>query len=189
LPTYEWKNDAGETKRVSKAHKRRGVWELADSDWGSGVPTKGRTPIWCPRNSGLSQLPVSVLEKVIFVLGPMNRQDAQLTSLKRGVSRGGAQLAGHALESLRTAGPGPGWATEEFQARLDELIPRSWNCRPYGKEHQCEFVKLCFKHSGWQDPLSLGFVPRRPHHAPELEQAISRGLIVAEAEEEQEEDQ
>jgi hypothetical protein len=189
LPTYEWKNDAGETKRVSKAHKRRGVWELADSDWGLWRAYQGSDPDMVPEEFWARQLPVSVLEKVIFVLGPMNRQDAQLTSLKRGFlgEERSWQATLWSLYELQVQGLG--WATEEFQARLDELIPRSWNCRPYGKEHQCEFVKLCFKHSGWQDPLSLGFVPRRPHHAPELEQAISRGLIVAEAEEEQEEDQ
>ena len=33
LPAREWKNEANETKRISKAHRRRGIWELEKSDW------------------------------------------------------------------------------------------------------------------------------------------------------------
>jgi hypothetical protein len=77
-----------------------------------------------------------------------------------------------------------GWASPEFQTLLDQLVPCSWECRPYGKEHQCEFVRICHRDQGWQDPIGSGyFVPRRPHHAPELEQAIARGLLVADTQE------
>ena len=75
------------------------------------------------------------------------------------------------------------WESPEFQTLLDRLVPCSWQCRPYGKEHQCEFVKICHRHEGWQDPIGSGhYVPRRPHHAAELEQAVARGLILEQAE-------
>jgi hypothetical protein len=35
---------------------------------------------------------------------------------------------------------------------------------------------------GWDDPLGSGqYQPRLPHHTPELQQAIARGLLPAEA--------
>jgi hypothetical protein len=42
---------------------------------------------------------------------------------------------------------------------------------------------------GWDDPIGSGqYQPRRPHHDPELQQAIARGLLVAEAGEVEEEE-
>jgi hypothetical protein len=82
------------------------------------------------------------------------------------------------------------WASPEFQAKLDELVPQSWNCRPFGKEHQCEMTKICFRESGWDNPLAMGgYQPRLPHHTPETEQAVARGLLAEEALELDEEDE
>jgi hypothetical protein len=52
---------------------------------------------------------------------------------------------------------------------LDLSFPQRWDqCAPsFGKP--CQFRKLC--HSGMDvDPLAAGFVPRTPHHTPEVEQ-------------------
>lgn len=191
VPAYEWINEAGEKKTKSKAHKRRGVWQMAESDWALWQAYQGSDPDMVPEEFWVRQLPQSVLDKVIFVLGPMNPQIAQLDSLRRGMNTEEARWQDTLwrLYEFQTT-TGKGWATPEFQHLLDELIPRSWNCRPFGKEHQCEMVPICFKHEGWQEPLSSGrFQPRRPHHLPETEQATSRGLLLAETEAIQEEDQ
>jgi hypothetical protein len=141
-----------------------------------------------PEEFWARQLPTSVLDKVVFVLGPLNRQDAQLLSLRRSFDAEEERWQ-ETLWKLYEVQQQPGhtWETDAFQQALDRLVPRSWNCRPYGREHQCEFVPLCFRHAGWQSPASINFIPRRPHHLPETEQAVARGLLIEEAEEIEEE--
>ena len=69
----------------------------------------------------------------------------------------------------------------EYQALLNALMPRSYNCRRFGKRHACQFEMLCFYREGWANPLGGGhYLPRRPHHQPELDQAIGRGLMLPE---------
>ena len=184
LPSYMWINDAGEKKTASKAHKRKGVWHLTDSDWAVWQAYKGSDPTLPAEEFWVRQLPKSVLDKIVFVLGPMNRQDQQIQSLRRGFigEEDRWQQILWQLYEQQTAGVG--WATPGFQRLLDELVPRSWDCRRFGKEHECEFIPICFKHAGFEDPIGSGrYVPRRPHHAPELEQAIDRGLLPDEGEE------
>ena len=124
-----------------------------------------------------------MLDKICFILGPMNRQDQQLQVPAARVPRRRAPLAGRSLWSLyELQAQGHGWASDEYQAPLDQLVPCSWACRPFGKEHQCEFVPICHRHQGWDDPARHGhYQPRLPHHDPELHQAIARGLLPAEA--------
>jgi len=180
LPSYEWVDAAGETKRASRAHKKRGIWHLAESDWGTWRAYASGEPL-APEEFWARTLPPAVLDKVVFVLGPLNRQDAQLQSLTRGLLSEEQRWQQITWGLYETNVAGHLWASDEYQNTLDRTIPRSWNCRPFGKEYQCEFVPLCFKHSGWQDPASMGFVPRRPHHQPELDQAISRGLLISDS--------
>lgn len=73
------------------------------------------------------------------------------------------------------------WTHPTVQGELARSFPQSWNCQPYGRRHGCDFIKICQKEAGWQDPLAfLDYIPRRPHHEPELQQAIARGLLVPE---------
>jgi len=182
LPSYEWIADDGTTKRKTKAHRRRGVWTLDESDWPIWKAYASSNPGLTPEEFWVRFLPESVLDKVCFILGPMNRQDQQLQGLLRGFlgeERRWQEIL-WALYELQTQGHG--WASERFQARLDELVPCSWACRPFGKEHECEFVPICHRHTGWDDPLGSGhYQPRLPHHDPELQQAVARGLLPAEA--------
>lgn len=179
LPSYEWVDDLGETKRASRAHKRRGVWELEESDWSVWQAYRQQDPALTPEEFWVRFLPPSVLEKVCFLLGPMNRQDAQIKSVRQAMSGEEARWRATlwTLYELQAAG-GVGWATDAFQAKLAELVPASWNCRPFGKDHQCEFTPICHRYEGWEDPLGTGrFVPRQPHHEAERVQAVARGLL------------
>jgi hypothetical protein len=189
VPSYEWVNEAGEVKRKSKAHTRAGVWEIAKGDWPLWLAYHADDPELTPEEFWARQLPASVLDKIVFVLGPMNRQDTQLKSLLTCLDAEEAHWQDTLWQIYEyQQQPGCGWGSPNMQAMLDRWVPRSWECRRYGKEHQCEFIPICFKHSGWQDPTAMGFIPRRPHHAPELQQAIDRGLLVAESEEFEEEE-
>ncbi len=194
LPSYEWINEKGETKRKSKQHRRRGVWELPQSDWPTWRAYSGQDPDMPPEEFWVRTLPTAMLDKVCFVLGPMNRQDHQIEAMRRSIDADEErwQTDLWTLYALQTDydNPNPehrqvyGWASPEFQARLDTLVPCSWECRPYGREHQCEYVPICHRQEGWQDPLLSGrYVARRPHHQPELDQAVARGLLIEQAEE------
>lgn len=201
LPSWEWQNEAGETKRASKAHKRRGVWTLPDTNWPTWLAYHQQDPDMPPEEFWVRMLPPSVLEKVCFLLGPMNRQDQQLASLRvsmRADEERWQKVLWNLYEAQQPqpASDAPGttlsamtWDSPAFQRLLDELAPCSWTCRPFGKEHQCEFVPICHRMAGWQDPLSTGkYRARRPHHASEMAQAVARGLLVAETEEVEEDE-
>ena len=188
-PAYEWVDEAGEVKRAPRTHKRTGVWELAKSDWPAWVAHKAEDDALTPEECWVRLLPPSVLDKVCFVLGPMNRQDAQIASLRRSMAGEEARWR-ETLWRLYDAGQQHGWASETYQATLDAEVPCSWACRPFGREHQCEFFQLCHREAGWEDPLAGGrYVPRRPHHQIELETAVARGLLPPEAAEREAEDE
>jgi hypothetical protein len=192
LPAYEWISEAGEVKRASRAHKRRGVWELPESDWPTWRAYAAQDPAMTPEEFWVRMLPPSVLEKVCFLIGPLNRQDHQLQSLRTSLI-GEEQRWQEILWTLYEAQAGVtaevAWVDPKFQMLLDRLVPCSWQCRPFGKEHQCEFVPICHRHEGWQDPIASGrYQPRLPHHEPELQQAIARGLLPADAAERDEDE-
>jgi len=183
LPSYEWIDAEGQTKRKSKAHRRKGVWHLPESDWPTWRAYATANPEMSPAEFWVRMLPPSVLDKVCFILGPMNRQDHQLESLMRGFAGDEARWQQALWELYELQAAGHAWASDTFQHALDRIIPCSWNCRPFGREHECEFVPICHRHSGWEDPLGTGrYQPRLPHHQPELDQAVARGLLPAEAE-------
>jgi hypothetical protein len=71
------------------------------------------------------------------------------------------------------------WTHDDIQNLLDAYFPQSWDCQRFGKRYACAMVPICHHHPGWQDPFSIGFVNRRPHHPPEMAQAVARGLLPA----------
>lgn len=80
---------------------------------------------------------------------------------------------------------GGNWADQRYQDLLDDLIPQSNDCLRFGRP--CDMISICADlEPGWEDPLKVGYELRRPHHRPELEAAISRGLALPDAEDEEE---
>ncbi len=160
LPSYQYVDDEGNTRRASRQHVKRPTWEY-----------DGGVEAW------VRDLPDSVVESCVYLVGPLNRQDIQIARLKRQIVAE-ERLWQRRLWAIHEAG----W-TEEA---IDDQVPASWDCARYGARHTCEFVNLCFKHAGSEDPIGSGqFVPRRPHHASELETAIALGLLPESAEEEE----
>jgi len=168
LPSYEWAEPDGTVRRASRAHRKRGLWELGTSDWPYWLARLAQDPKVQPAEVWVESLPESVSSRILTLIGPLNRQDDQLASLVRAIPAEERRWQ----ERL--------WQLYESQGDpvlLDQLFPQSWHCRPFGREHQCPYVLICFKHEGWQDPIGSGhFRPRTPHHAPELLQARARGL-------------
>jgi hypothetical protein len=186
LPSYEWIDAQGQTKRAGRDYKKAPTFEYPF----------GGVEGW------VKQLPESVLKKQVFLIGPLIRQNLQVEALAR-------QIAGEEQKWQQTlwqlyekqqeilaygeAGMGTGTpvnvqAHPAFLAELDRLVPCSWNCRPFGAKHQCEFVHLCMQQAGWEDPIGSGlYAPRLPHHAPEKLQMSERGLLPEGLEVEEEE--
>jgi hypothetical protein len=189
LPAYQWTTDEGDVKRASRAHRRTGVWELAESDWPVWRAYQANDPTLTPEEFWVRLLPASLLERACFTLGPMNRQDQQLGATLRGMAGEEARWQETLWRLYELQQGGLTWASAAFQSELDRLVPCSWACRPFGKEHQCEFVPVCHRHQGWDDPIGSGqYQPRLPHHTPELEQAVARGLLPDGAEEARDEE-
>lgn len=180
---YEQKN-----KRLPKAFKKTGVWEIPP-ELTQGVETAEFWAKWIPNAARRKQL---------LVLGPFSRQTQMVEhfvdEMKGEEARWQAglwqlyDLSQQILEEHRadqTADPEPWWSRvwpdARFQALMDRLFPRSYECRRYGGRNRCVFEDPCLYREGWADPVGSGkFIERRPHHAAELAQAIARGLLLPE---------
>jgi hypothetical protein len=179
LPSYEWQDATGATKRAGREFKKAPTFEYPYGVEG-----------W------VKQLPESVLKKQIFIIGPLIRQNLQVEALARQIA-GEEEKWQAVLWKLyevqqqiidRGVDPARVQSHPEFLESLDRLVPASWNCRPFGAAHQCEFVHLCMHQAGWEDPIGSGlYAPRLPHHAPEKDQMIERGLMPEGLEVEEEE--
>ena len=181
LPSYEWVDQDGAIRRASRAHKRTGIWQIKDGDAPTWLAYRGQDHSQTAEEYWVRMLPESVLSKVCFLIGPMNRQDHQIASVRTSMAAEEDRWQGILWDLYEYQLHYP-WASPEFQSKLDQLIPQSWNCRPFGKDHQCEHYQICHKHEGWQDPIGSGsYQARLPHHTSELEQALARGFLVAEA--------
>lgn len=175
-PSYRYLLPDGTRKQVTRDYQKRGVWHISEGNWPQWENNKGNVD-QNPVELWVRQLPDDVLEKQLFLVGPMRVQETQLGMLLNQFPMEEERWRAN-LWALYETQQAHAWDTPAFQRDLDRLIPCSWNCRPFGASHECEFIPICFRQQGWEDPLSTGkFVPRVPHHTPELEQAVSRGLL------------
>lgn len=193
---YEyWDQYEGKQKRLPKAFKRTGIWEIPDEMLGV-IPETGeyesRPEFWA------KWMPSEARRKNLVVLGPFTRQSQMVEHFlqecageERRWQEGLWELHDAAMQILHeTYGPelpeGPVWweavwPDPRFQAQMDRLFPRSYECRRYGKRNRCVMEDACLYREGWADPVGSGkFIERRPHHADELQQAIDRGLLLPE---------
>lgn len=66
-----------------------------------------------------------------------------------------------------------------FMAFVETVVPRSWNCDPFGPDHPCGFQLICHDQvaTAATDPVGSGhYIYRTPHHQAEAEQMAARGL-------------
>lgn len=190
-PAYEWVDAAGKTRRVTREYQKAGLWELATTDWPDALRGFAANPGLQPEELWVELLPEDVLRKQVFLIGPMPYPEQQTRILCRqlvGEEHHWQEIAWKLYEEALTL-EGGFWATENFQALLDELVPASWDCNRFGESYRCQFWMICHREPGWEDPLGSGkYIARRPHHSAELEQAVARGLLPEQADEAEEED-
>lgn len=182
----------GKTKKLQRAFRKAGVWELPDHFLPTDDPAMGKAEFWA------KWIPGEVRRKQLVVLGPYSRQTqmvAHFTTEMQGeearwqeglwelYDAGQQILAEHQAD--QTADESVWWELvwpdPRFQAQMDRLFPRSYECRRYGARMRCQFEGVCLEREESQNPIGSGlFIPRRPHHRDELEQAIGRGLLIPE---------
>ena len=205
-PSYEWVDAEGKNRRLSKAFDKAPVWELPES-YLMGTNIASKAEFW------VKWIDSSHRRKNLILVGPLSRNTAMVEGFLEETlaeeARWGeivwklydrymevAQRIAHMEPaSPMTVAEVPWnwvWVHPDYQSLLNQLAPRSYACRRFGKRHACQNELLCFYREGWDDPLGKGlYIPRRPHHTPELDQAVARGLAlpdegVAEAGEETE---
>lgn len=166
---YDYVDEDGKKRRLGKDFKRRGVWLLEPELW-------QQEGIYSPSHYWVSWVaPTGALQSVWEPIGPIFREQWKLDQFLAQMvahEQGWQQILWRLYES------GLGWETAECQALLDQLVPmaRGEACQnAFGD--RCPNLRLCNREPGWETPELLGYLPRRPHHQPELDQAISRGLL------------
>lgn len=167
---YEWIDAEGAKRRLPKTFKKAPTWEYPE----------GGTVGWVKAlvASGQEQ----VLRDLLLEVGPLNPQQVVRERSLR--SWAAEELRWQekcwALYDVLMGEAGGEWSHPAFQAALDLHVPQSFKCREFGKDHQCVQKAQCFMEEGWEDPIGRqGMAPRVPHHEPEKQQAIARGLIAA----------
>lgn len=192
---YDYVGEDGKNHRLGKAWRKAGIWELPETLIPEGM-SKGE--FWA------TWIPPEARRKNLVLIGPLSRQtlmvdhfllEAQGEEIRW--QTGLWKLYDLGQQILGEAYPGDGgpgtiadgvpvqawwetvWPDARFQCAMDELFPRSYECRRYGMRNRCQFEAPCLFHEGWADPIGSGqFIERRPHHKDELEQAIDRGLLL-----------
>lgn len=188
-------------KREAKPPHQEEGWEALFEDPGR-TPQRlswqqwKKTPIWTqefepgfdPVEYWIRWLTPEIRAQQLAIVGPFNRQEILIEGFFRELVPAETrwqQGIWAVYEALSTNDWE--WSHPSVQAVISEHFQRSWACRKFGLEHECQFKGLCFQHEGWQDPLGSGkFVLRRPHHEPELQKAIAAGVIPPEDEYEEE---
>ena len=185
----------GKVRRLPRVYRKTGVWELPEEMLPAGMD---RSEYWLKVN------PPEVRRKALVILGPFTRQTQMVEHFleemvaEEGRWRSGLwELYDLGVEILADHGDPQAdlwwsvvWPNSRFQSLLNELFPRSYECRRYGARMACQFEGPCLGHEGADNPMATGlYIDRRPHHEAELVQAIERGLRlpdegVAETEEE-----
>jgi hypothetical protein len=172
---FQWDDVLQKNKKVPKEYERTGIWELPASLWQENGALS-------PLHYWTQWMGVERLAAMTRTIGPIYREDWKLEQYLRQLGPEEHRWKGVLWALYEVANQGFAWASPEFQAELDRLVPmsRGEECKSYYGE-KCEFLPICDRVGGWQDPEGLlGYIPRRPHHAPELAQAIARGLILPE---------
>lgn len=161
-PEYEWW-DGTRTRRLGPSYKKA----LVDA-------YPGGTEAWVRHMTSAQR------QEQVLTIGPLLPRTEVVRAYLRGwtATEQKVRLAlwdlYQLLQSPDIAGD---WTHLEVQTLLDQEFPQSWQCDRYGAHHRCEYLPICNREAGWEDPINaLAFIVRRPHHEPELLQMRARGL-------------
>ncbi len=172
---------------TGKWHEKQPTWEAPFPLDLRGMDEAGQITarLWW----WVQQMRAEDLQELFPVVGPFNHQPGLAARFSEGllVEEREWQRRVWALYQLAEE------RGESPYALVGEVIPASWQCHRFGRS--CEFVPICYRWPGWDDPLSMQrsdgsprYELRAPHHAAEAEQAKERGIVLPVDEEEGEEE-
>lgn len=192
-PRYKYRDKEGLefTAGKKEGFKSTALWEVPREEAFPGIPEEMSVGEYWNKTL-LYEYPYHA-EKCLSLIGPLPKQRQQIDKALRSV------VAEERLWQDRlwkiyefSQANGVEWGNDQFMEFVETQIPRSWACDPYGPDHPCPCIPICHPMTeDWRDPVASGmFVYRVPHHIPEKQQAISRGLQPVEGwgEEEDEDD-
>lgn len=156
---WKYKGEDGRNHTLGKGWERVNMWEtdMGVAGWIS----------WLAENDR------ATLEKQFRV--PMtffrNSEEVELWKRQRTASETRIADSAASAEDERVNG-----GRIDFIEVLDEEFPQ--HRRSCDRPSSCQFLEICFGAADPADPLaSGGFVPRKPHHAPELLQLSAASVI------------
>lgn len=168
--SYKWQDERGRNHTLGKAYRKTPIWTAKEFALEEGMSPVEYWVKWIGPEARAESL---------RLIGPLNRQDLLIAEASEEVLANELRWQ-EDLEHLRRLYLQHGWGSEAFMRQLRWMIPRSWDCRRYGKRHACQFEDLCFKRQGWEDPIGSGlYVERTPHHQLELDRAQAAGVPVS----------
>lgn len=181
---HSYVDDLGKSRKLGKDYQRTGVWEVPAEIWSEGSDCLSPLDYWTRLllNEG-------TLAGCYRQVGPIYRAGWKLESFAAQLIAEEARWRNNlwTLYEAQSSPPIKYLAPLDFghpyvQAELDELFPqtRGQACRSYFGD-TCAFEPVCEHTPGWEDLARMGYLPRRPHHQPELDQAIGRGLLPPDA--------
>lgn len=139
-------------------------------EWNFGYTNRkgfGKVPIWQTMSAEewvMNVMPIEKVQEQLSIVGPLDIPRELLRKLP-------ASMAQQEREWQARLG----WL-EAPDADIDLVIPQSWNCKQFfGRD--CEFMPICYKHPGWEQPEGMAqYVTRKPHHELELRAAEAAGV-------------
>jgi hypothetical protein len=167
---YKYVGDDGKKHAVSKKHQRTETWTY---DFAEKPATEMSAIEWWVRNYMTRDDVMAQHE----ILGPYDFLNHSQESIIAALRADEARWR-RGLFALYEVGEACEWneADPKFVAALDENFPQSWNCHAYGKD--CQFLPICRREPLWAAPHEdERFELRRPHHQPELDQLVARGIV------------
>lgn len=185
-PAYEYHTNEGLIYKVDKTkggHKKIPLWELPKEFAFPGCPEDMTvSEYWC--KVLFTEYPYH-LERATSLIGPLPKQHHMIDKAMRSLVAE-ERLWQDRLWKIYEFGEktGKSFGDDEFMAFVETVVPRSWNCDPFGPGYPCPNQYICHPATEeWRDPVGNGLaVVRVPHHLPELEQVKARGLVPEDAE-------
>lgn len=117
----------------------------------------------------------ATLAKQVKLAGPLFPPQHMVEAVKRSVVYEESRIKAGLWELWDIYERVQSFTDPEYLAALDKHFPQSWDCRKYNA--LCPYIPICRHDAGWENPLATGwFELRRPHHEPELQQVLARGV-------------
>lgn len=140
----------------------KGFWYDKLPTWEMELPDKPKD--WTFLEYWVSLMPNDTLYSQTLMAGPYERPTYMIEQAVE-------HIQGEELRWINTL-----WAVHNEPATINLHVSRSYDCKEYYGEW-CPMYDICFKGTGWEDPLGSGkFVHRRPHHELEVSQMVDRGI-------------